>query len=291
MKVDILTIFPGFFSGPLDHGITRRACEMGLAKIEVHDLRAFTHDRHRTVDDRPFGGGEGMVLKPEPLFECIESLGLASREDRMAGCVKESVVLLSAQGRRFNQRVATELAALDRVVMICGRYEGVDERVADFLADRELSIGDYVLSGGEMGAAVIVEAVTRLLPGAVGNEASTRQESFTASSDTHPSANSGQAFSRKERARNGAPEKDVADSTCGSGGLLDYPHYTRPAEFHGMVVPEALFSGNHEEIRRWRRRQALEKTLRNRPDLLDGAVLSDEDRKILNEISRRQNAD
>ncbi len=181
MKADILTIFPGFFHGPLEHGITRRACEMGLAKIEVHDLRQFTHDRHRTVDDRPFGGGEGMVLKPEPLFESLESLQLASREDRHRRAkVSESVILLSAQGQRFTQKVATELAALDRVVLICGRYEGVDERVADFLADRELSIGDYVLSGGEMAAAVIIEAITRLLPGALGNEASSRQESFTA---------------------------------------------------------------------------------------------------------------
>jgi tRNA (guanine37-N1)-methyltransferase len=260
MKADILTIFPGFFSGPLDHGITRRACEMGLAKIEIHDLRQFTHDRHRTVDDRPFGGGEGMVLKPEPLFECLESLQLASREDRISGRGQQSVVLLSAQGQRFTQQVAAELASLDRMVLVCGRYEGVDERVTDFLADRELSIGDYVLSGGELGAAVIIEAVTRLLPGAVGNEASTRQESFTAHAQT---------------------EVQGADSTCGSGGLLDYPHYTRPADFRGMAVPEVLLNGNHEEIRHWRRQRALEKTLRNRPDLLEGVDLSDEDAKIL----------
>ena len=247
MKADILTIFPGFFSGPLDHGITRRAREMGLAKIEVHDLRQFTHDKHRTVDDRPFGGGEGMVLKPEPLFECLESLHIVSREERVTGRAKESVILLSAQGRRFTQQIAAELAVLDRIVLLCGRYEGVDERVADFLADRELSIGDYVLSGGELAAAVIIEAVTRLLPGAVGNEASTRQESFTA---------------------HVATEAGAADSTCGSGGLLDYPHYTRPADFRGMTVPEVLLNGDHQEIRRWRRQRALEKTLRNRPDLL-----------------------
>jgi tRNA (guanine37-N1)-methyltransferase len=265
MKADILTIFPGFFQGPLDHGITRRACEMGLAKIEVHDLRQFTHDKHRTVDDRPFGGGEGMVLKPEPLFECLETLQLASREDRIAGRAKQSVILLSAQGQRFTQQVAAELAGLDRIVLVCGRYEGVDERVADFLADRELSIGDYVLSGGELGAAVIIEAVTRLLPGAVGNEASTRQESFTANERTEPGA---------------------ADSTCGSGGLLDYPHYTRPADFRGMPVPEVLLNGDHQEIRRWRRQRALEKTLRNRPDLLDGVKLNDEDAKILARIKR-----
>ena len=267
MKADILTIFPGFFRGPLDHGITRRACEMGLATIQVHDLREFTHDRHRTVDDRPFGGGEGMVLKPEPLFECLESLQLAAREDRMSGRAKQSVILLSAQGQRFSQKVAAELAALDRIVLICGRYEGVDERVADFLADRELSIGDYVLSGGEMAAAVIIEAVARLLPGAVGNEASTQQESFT----THAESES----------------KNGLSSTCGSGGLLDYPHYTRPAEFRGMAVPEVLISGNHEEIRRWRRQRALEKTLRNRPDLLEGAVLSDEDSRFLGRIRGR----
>jgi tRNA (guanine37-N1)-methyltransferase len=267
MKADILTIFPGFFTGPLDHGITRRACEMGLAKIEVHDLRQFTHDRHRTVDDRPFGGGEGMVLKPEPIFDCLEPLGLASREQRLSGAVRESLILLSAQGQRFTQKIAAELAALDRIVLICGRYEGVDERIADFLADRELSIGDYVLSGGELGAAVIIEAVTRLLPGAVGNEASTRQESFSAS---------GKAGE--------VTEKAAADSTCGSGGLLDYPHYTRPADFRGMAVPEVLLNGDHQQIRKWRRRQALEKTLRNRPDLLEGAQLSDEDAKILARI-------
>jgi tRNA (guanine37-N1)-methyltransferase len=205
-----------------------------------------------------------MVLKPEPLFECLESLQLANRDDRLAGRAKQSVILLSAQGQPFTQSVAAELAALERIVLVCGRYEGVDERVADFLADRELSIGDYVLSGGELGAAVIIEAVTRLLPGAVGNEASTRQESFTAHVATESSGG--------------------ADSTCGSGGLLDYPHYTRPADFRGMKVPEVLVNGNHEEIKRWRRRSALEKTFRNRPDLLDQARLSDEDRDLLTEI-------
>src|ERR1700722_19529288 len=266
MKADILTIFPGFFRGPLDHGITRRACEMGLATISVHDLREFTHDTHRTVDDRPFGGGEGMVLKPEPLFECLQSLGLASREDRVndraAGRAKQSVILLSAQGQRFSQKIATELAALDRIVLICGRYEGV--------ADRELSIGDYVLSGGEMAAAVVIEAITRLLPGALGNEASARQESFTSQADVR--------------------KGEGADSTCGSGGLLDYPHYTRPAEFGGMNVPEVLLSGNHEEIRRWRHQRALEKTLHNRPDLLEGAQLSEEDNKLIAAIRKRSAA-
>jgi tRNA (guanine37-N1)-methyltransferase len=265
MKADIVTIFPDFFRGPLDHGITRRAREMGLAKIDVHDLRQFTHDRHRTVDDRPFGGGEGMVLKPAPIFDCLEPFQLASREQRLGGAAKESVILLSAQGERFTQKVAAELAVLDRIVLICGRYEGVDERVGQYLADRELSIGDYVLSGGELGAAVIVDCVTRLIPGAVGNQASTQQESFT----NFPEAHVGNGPS----------------STCTSGGLLDYPHYTRPADFRGMAVPEVLASGNHEEIRRWRRRTALEKTLRNRPDLLDVAALSDEDKKLLAQIT------
>ena len=260
MKIDIVTIFPDFFRGPLDHGIIRRTREAGLAGIEVHDLRGFAHDRHKTVDDRPFGGGEGMVLKPEPIFECIEALNVAPREVRGA---TESVILLSAQGKRFDQSVANQLAALERIVLICGRYEGVDERVGQFLADRELSIGDYVLSGGELGAAVIVDCVTRLIPGAVGNQASTQQESFTTGS----------------REPGNGPS-----STCGSGGLLDYPHYTRPADFRGMGVPEVLASGNHEEIRRWRRRTALEKTLRNRPDLLDGALLSDEDKKLLRDL-------
>ena len=265
MQIDIVTIFPEFFRGPLDFGIVRRAREAGLARIEVHDLRAFAHDRHRTVDDRPFGGGEGMVLKPEPIFECVEQLGLVSREDRLDGHAKQSAILLSAQGKRFDQEQAQKLASREHIVLICGRYEGIDERVSQGLADCELSIGDYVLSGGEIGAAVIVDCVTRLLPGAVGNEASTRQESFT----------------RHERLNyNGGPS-----STCGSGGLLDYPHYTRPADFRGMVVPEILASGNHDEIRRWRRRSALEKTLRNRPDLLNESELTEEDRKLLAEIS------
>jgi tRNA (guanine37-N1)-methyltransferase len=271
MKADIVTIFPDFFRGPLDHGITRRAAEMGLVKIEIHDLRQFTHDMHRTVDDRPFGGGEGMVLKPEPIFLCLELLGVSARKQRLAGAVRESVILLSAQGERFTQRIAADLASLDRVVLICGRYEGVDERVADFLADREVSIGDYVLSGGELAAAVIIEAVTRLLPGAVGNEASTRQESFT----VHKAG---------EVERDG--EFIGNASTCGSGGLLDYPHYTRPAEFRGMVVPEVLINGNHQQIRRWRREQALKKTLRNRRDLLEGTALGHEDAEIVARLKR-----
>jgi tRNA (guanine37-N1)-methyltransferase len=271
MQIDVITIFPDFFRGPLDFGIIRRAREAGLVKIDIHDLRAFTRDRHRTVDDRPFGGGEGMILKPEPIFECVESLKLASREER-AGA-KHSVVLLSPQGRRFDQKLASEVAELERLVLICGRYEGVDERVGTHLADREISIGDYVLSGGELGAAVIIDAVTRLIPGAVGNEASTRHESFMA----------GPEFGGSNLADKSV-RPTLADSTCASGGLLDYPHYTRPAEFHGIKVPEVLLNGNHDDIRRWRRRSGLEKTLHNRPDLLDRARLSEEDKELIAEI-------
>src|SRR5437660_5076994 len=215
-RVDILTIFPDFFRGPLDYGIVRRARETGLVEINTHDLRAFTKDRHRTVDDRPFGGGEGMVLKPEPIFECLESFGdVESRKVRLSPGAKQSVILLSAQGRRLYQTLAAELSALDRIVLICGRYEGVDERISEHLADREVSIGDYVLSGGELGAAVIIDTVTRLIPGAVGNQASTRQESFFAGPEL-----GGDDLSD----RNVRPTR--ADSTCASGGLLDYPHYT-----------------------------------------------------------------
>ncbi|HTK94984.1 MAG TPA: tRNA (guanosine(37)-N1)-methyltransferase TrmD [Terriglobales bacterium] len=264
MKFDLLTIFPDFFRGPMDHGIVRRAREAGLIDIQVRDLRAFTRDKHRTVDDRPFGGGEGMVLKPEPIFECAESLAIAPREARRSGAARESVVLLSPQGQLFNQRLAEEFAQLERLVIICGRYEGVDERVAEHLADREVSVGDFVLSGGELGAALIVDAVARLVPGALGNEASSKQESFSSL-----------------RAVKAAGEPDA---TCASGGLLDYPHYTRPADFRGLPVPEVLVNGNHEEIRRWRRRRALEKTLRNRPDLLTQVALSDEDKSLIAEL-------
>jgi tRNA (guanine37-N1)-methyltransferase len=270
MKFEIVTIFPDFFRGPLDYGIVRRAREAALIEILIHDLRAFTTDRHKTVDDRPFGGGEGMVLKPEPLFACVESLKLAARERRIAGETKETVVLLSPQGRMFTQSVAEEMASLERIVLICGRYEGVDERVAEGLADQEISIGDYVLSGGEMGAAVMIDTITRLVPGALGNEASARQESFSA------------AFIATRKAGVDGP-----DSTCGSGGLLDYPHYTRPAEFRGMAVPEVLVGGNHEQIRKWRRGKALEKTMRNRPDLLERQPLSKEDKKVLADIGKK----
>ncbi len=264
LHFDIITIFPDFFRGPLAYGIVRRAREAGLVEINIRDLRDYTHDRHRTVDDRPFGGGEGMVLKPEPIFESVEALQVAPRAERAAHRAPESVVLLSAHGEVFDQETAAEMATLERIVLICGRYEGVDERVSDFLADRELSVGEYVLSGGELPAAVVVDAVTRLVPGALGNEESARQESFT------------RAVEREAR--------DEPSSTCVSGGLLDYPHYTRPADFRGMAVPEVLVSGNHEEIRRWRRRKALEKTLRNRPDLLDRASLNAEDKTLIAQI-------
>jgi tRNA (guanine37-N1)-methyltransferase len=271
-RVDILTIFPDFFRGPLDYGIVRRARETGLVEINIHDLRAFTKDKHRTVDDRPFGGGEGMVLKPEPIFECLESFGdVASRELRLSPGAKQSVILLSAQGRRLDQPLAAELSALDRIVLICGRYEGVDERISEHLADREVSIGDYVLSGGELGAAVIVDTITRLIPGAVGNQASTRQESFT------------ESFTGQAELADDGPS-----STCVSGGLLDYPHYTRPADFRGMAVPEVLVNGNHDQIRSWRRKTALAKTLRNRPDLLERVALTAEDKELLAQIKLAQ---
>jgi tRNA (guanine37-N1)-methyltransferase len=269
MRFEIVTIFPDFFRGPLDYGIVRRAREAGLIDIKIHDLRTFTHDRHKTVDDRPFGGGEGMVLKPEPIFECIESIGLAPREQRASGASNETLISLSAQGKMFGQPMAQELARLERVVLLCGRYEGVDERVSEHLADREVSVGDFVLSGGELGAAIIIDTVTRLIPGALGNAASAWTESFS-------TAQAEPVFE---------PDGKLApDSTIASGGLLDYPHYTRPADFRGMPVPEVLLNGNHDEIRRWRRRCALEKTLKNRPDLLEKVRLSKEDEAVLEEL-------
>jgi tRNA (guanine37-N1)-methyltransferase len=271
MRFDILTIFPDFFRGPLDYGIIRRAQQAGLMQVHIHDLRAFTRDRHRTVDDRPFGGGEGMVLKPEPIFECMESLNVLPLEERRKPAAPESVVLLSAGGRVFHQRMAEEFSRLDRLVLVCGRYEGVDERVAEQLADREVSIGDFVLSGGELAAALILDATTRLLPGALGNVDSARLESFSA-----PTAASTRIDER------GRP---LPQSTMASGGVLDYPHYTRPADFRGLRVPQVLLEGNHEQIRRWRRRKALEKTLRNRPDLLERVALSEEDQQWIAEIT------
>jgi tRNA (guanine37-N1)-methyltransferase len=233
MKFHLLTIFPEFFQGPLDHGVVARAAQRDLLEIKVHNLRDWTSDFHKTVDDRPFGGGEGMVMKPQPLFEAVETI--LPHRDR----ARHRVALMSAHGPLFGQRKARELAGFDEVLLICGRYEGVDERVGEFLADEEISIGDYVLSGGELAAAVVVDAVARLLPGVLGNQDSSLQESFS-------------------------------EDENGSDGILDCPHYTRPADFRGLRVPEVLLGGNHAEIRKWRRQAAMEKTKRLRPDLLDG---------------------
>jgi tRNA (guanine37-N1)-methyltransferase len=260
VRFDIITIFPDFFAGPLDYGIVRRARQAGLIEVQICDLRGFTHDRHRTVDDRPFGGGEGMVMKPEPLFDAVESLTGAWGVP--AGT---AIVLLSAAGKLFRQESARRFAKLDRVVLLCGRYEGVDERVAEHLATDEISIGDFVLSGGELAAAMVVDAVTRLIPGALGNEDSAVNESFSA-----PGALSALGALNESpgdglaRARHNSPAPAEPDGR----GILDYPHYTRPQSFRGWDVPEVLVNGNHEEIRRWRREKALEKTLRNRPDLI-----------------------
>ena len=229
MVFQVLTIFPEFFQGPFQHGVVARARQSGALEIRIHNLRDWTNDGHRTVDDRPFGGGEGMLLKPEPIFLAVESIWPARRPD-------QRVVLLSAQGRLFDQAAARRLAGYAEVLLICGRYEGVDERVAEHLADEEISIGDYVLSGGELAAAVVIDAVARLLPGVLGNEASAVEESFSGRED--------------------------------GGLLLDGPQYTRPAEFRGWKAPEVLLSGHHEAVRRWRRQAALEKTRRLRPDLL-----------------------
>jgi tRNA (guanine37-N1)-methyltransferase len=283
MRFDIVTIFPDFFGGSrgiapshdapgqgiLGHGILERALRNGQASVATHDLRNFTHDRHRTVDDRPFGGGEGMVLKAQPIFECIESLAIPPKGERGTPEIggQTRVILLSAQGQRFTQATARRLATYERVILICGRYEGVDERVSQHLCDEELSIGDYVLSGGELGAAIIIDAVVRLLPGVLGHADSSRYESF------------GEGDEPTEMlTADGVPR-----ATHGSGGLLDYPHYTRPAEWNGIPIPEPLGGGDHLVIRKWRRQAALAKTLANRPDLLAGADLSDEDREFLAE--------
>jgi len=253
VRFDLITIFPEFFAGPLDHGIVRRAREAGIVQVHVQDLREFTRDRHKTVDDRPFGGGEGMVLKPEPLFEAVEkllgqSMGDSAREPALPRGI--AVVLLSAAGKMFRQETARRLAKLERIVLICGRYEGVDERVAEHLATEEISVGDYVLSGGELPAAVVLDAVTRLQPGALGNEASTENESFRKLETDDSISMADNSHLRKTRL------------------LLDYPHYTRPAEYRGWKVPDVLIGGHHAEVAKWRAQQAAEKTRRNRPDLL-----------------------
>ena len=222
MRIDVLTLFPGMFTGPLDESILRRARQSGRLDLRIHNLRDWTHDKHRTVDDRPFGGGPGMLLKPEPIFEAVESLRTENSR----------VILLSPAGRLFRQEIARELAKESHLILICGSYEGVDERVRTHLIDDELSIGDYVLTSGALPAMVIIDAVTRLLPGVLGDEQSAEEESF-------------------------------------SNGLLEYPQYTRPAEYRGMRVPEILLSGNHEEIAKWRLQQAIERTRQRRPDLYE----------------------
>jgi tRNA (guanine37-N1)-methyltransferase len=267
MRFDLVTIFPEFFAGPLDHGILRRARETGLVKVQVQDLREFTKDRHRTVDDRPFGGGEGMVLKPEPLFEAVESLlgtsvGQASHSS--APDPKTAIVLMSAAGKLFRQETAQRYTQFERIIFICGRYEGVDERVAEHLATEEISIGDFVLSGGELPAMMVVDAVTRLLPGALGNEASSQNESFSDAADLEPPAR------RLESSTTLRPAPTESRSRVTNRSLLDFPHYTRPAEYRGWAVPEVLIGGNHAEVAKWRRAAAIEKTRRNRPDLRPG---------------------
>jgi tRNA (guanine37-N1)-methyltransferase len=274
MRFDIVTIFPGYFESVFAHGIVRRAQAAGLVEIRVHDLRAFAHDRHRTVDDRPFGGGEGMVLKPEPLAEALASLGVHPKlPGGEAQSASPRTVLLSAQGRVFTQSVARQLAAEERVVLVCGRYEGVDERINEIYCDMELSIGDYVLSGGEPAASVVLDATMRLVPGVLGNEASGEFESF------------GAADAEIDAGVEGVPR-----SQHGAGGLLDYPHYTRPAEFGGLRAPEVLLTGDHAQIRRWRREQQLRKTLRNRPELLERAALGADDRQMLEELRAEHRA-
>ena len=242
MRFDIITIFPEMFTGVFSGGVVKKALDREVVRIVVHDLRDFTTDKHRQVDDRPFGGLEGMVLKPEPIFRAVEAV----RED--AG---GKVYLLSPQGRTLDAELARELASESQVILICGRYEGVDERVAVHLVDGEISVGDYVLSGGELAAAVIVDAAARFVPGVVGKAGSVRNDSF-------------------------------------SGGILDYPQYTRPREFRGLKVPAVLFSGDHKKIERWRRKKALEKTVRQRPDLVGHKALSPEDRDLLEEPQKER---
>jgi tRNA (guanine37-N1)-methyltransferase len=242
MRFDIITIFPEMFSGVFSGGVVRKALDREIVRIAVHDLRDFTTDKHRQVDDRPFGGLEGMVLKPEPVFRAVEAVREGGRS---------KVFLLSPQGRTLDAGLARDLASEHQIILVCGRYEGVDERVAEHLVDGEISIGDYVLSGGELAAAVVVDAVARFVPGVVGKEGSVRNDSF-------------------------------------SGGILDYPQYTRPREFRGLKVPAVLFSGDHKRIERWRRKRALEKTARQRPDLVGPGALSPEDADLLEEFPKER---
>ena len=241
MRIDILTLFPQVFDGLFDCSIIGRARERCLVDIRIHDIRSYTNDRHHVVDDYPYGGGAGMVLKPEPIFEAVEYI----KEQAVSSPI--STILLSPQGRLFNQEIARQLADYQQLIIICGHYEGVDERVARYLANDEISIGDYLLSGGEVAAMVLVDSVVRLLPGAIGSEASLIEDSHT-------------------------------------DGLLEYPQYTRPETYRNWVVPSILLSGNHAQIARWRRQQSLLRTAEQRPDLLGKAVLSEGDKKLLDEV-------
>jgi tRNA (guanine37-N1)-methyltransferase len=243
MRIDILTLFPQMFDGLLNCSIIARARERGLVDIRLHDIRAHTHDKHHVVDDYPYGGGAGMVLKPEPIFEAVEAIKVE------LGLSTVPIILLSPQGRLFNQTVARDLAGYEHLILICGHYEGVDERVAEHLATDEISIGDYLLSGGEIAAMAVTDCIVRLLPGVLGSEASLAEESHV-------------------------------------GGLLEYPQYTRPETFRGWAVPSVLLSGDHGDVARWRRQQSLLRTARRRPDLLEKAVLSTEDKKLLSEASK-----
>lgn len=238
MRIDIFTLFPEMFESPFRLGIFQRAVEQGLVTLNTHDIRDYSHDRHRTVDDYPYGGGAGMVMKPEPVFEAVETVksGIAQNDF--------PVILLSPQGRLFSQEVAREYSRYPNLLLICGHYEGVDERVREHLATDELSIGDYILTGGELAAMVVVDAVVRLIPGVLGSEESLHEESHME-------------------------------------GVLEYPHYTRPPVFRGWNVPDVLLSGNHAEIARWRREQAIRRTLQRRPDLLEKAALSREERELV----------
>ena len=247
LRIDIVTIFPRMLQAPIEDGIVHRAIEAGLVSIAVHDLRAFTDDRHRSVDDQPFGGGPGMVMKVEPFLRAVESLTPAAASGRGA----RAVVLLSPRGKRFDQAMAARLSRLDHLVLLCGRYEGIDERVREALGAEEVSLGDFVLTGGEVAALAVIEAAVRLIPGALGDEGSAEADSF-------------------------------------SDGLLDFPHYTRPAEVRGYPVPEVLLSGDHGRIRRWRRKESLRATLERRPDLMERAPLTAEDRVLLNELSNEE---
>jgi tRNA (guanine37-N1)-methyltransferase len=243
MRIDILTLFPQMFDGLLNCSIIARARERGLVDIRLHDIRAHTHDKHHVVDDYPYGGGAGMVLKPEPIFEAVEAIKVE------LGLSTVPIILLSPQGRLFNQTVARDLAGYEHLILICGHYEGVDERIAEYLATDEISIGDYLLSGGEIAAMAVTDCVVRLLPGVLGSEESLAEESHV-------------------------------------GGLLEYPQYTRPETFRDWAVPSVLLSGDHGDVARWRRQQSLLRTARRRPDLLEKAVLSTEDKKLLSEASK-----